>query len=214
MKRFTIEALVWVDIEAEDAETAYENFYDGLERIEGTRDCSVSRVEQEEVPYTVPEGMGRWSAAMINVRLGEEVGARSAGPVEGTYDGSWWWSNGHVLLRCEGPAPTGDDWKHLTPAELEKAIVPKAKRRPTAWGDVVVSESGFVHARIAAEDPHIGIQQRYHSTIEESLGPCVTWRVGKKTEPMHAFDSEGRLMAVVMPMLTDKLVVKPSAVAS
>ena len=201
MKRYTIDAMLHVDIEAADAEEAYEKVCDWLDTFE-VRDVTIGMVKQEEVPYAVPDGMQRWADAMVNVRLGEEVGARSEGPVEGTYDGSWWWSNGHVLLRCEGPAPTGDDWKHLTEAEIVKAIAPATKRRPTTWGDVV--EQGRSHVRVSALDEALGIQQRYHSTIEASLGPGAVWLVGKKTDPMHVVDSEGRLMAVAMGMLVDK----------
>lgn len=206
MKRFTIAAMVHVDVEANDEETAYENFCDALDKTDGIRDLSISHVEQVEVPFTWPAGAERWENCARAIRLGDEPGVNRI-PVAGMYDGSWWWSNGHVLLRCEGAMPSDDKtWRLLKAEDVEKAVAPKKARRPTSWSeDVRSTASGFMHGRIATEDPNIGVQQRYHTLINDSLGEA-TWLIGGAHEPMHVTDREGRLMAVVMPMKTDLLV--------
>jgi hypothetical protein len=211
MKRYTIEAMVHVDIEAEDAETAYEHFGDALEEIKGCRDFSVQKVEQKEVAYFWPKGAERWAVAARNIRLGEEPYAAPV-TIVGKYDGSWWWSNGHVLLRCDGEVLSGDgpSFRVLPDGEMVKAFAMKKKRRPSEWSAVYPTKRGYTRGRVACEDSGIGIDQRYYALVADTLGEGHTWHIGKPFDPMHITDREGRLMAVVMPMKPDDLILTPS----
>lgn len=211
MNRFTIYASVEIDIEADDDSDAFAAFADALNDIKGSRDAIVLSSSTVERPYRgAPKGAERWSVAARRIRLGEESTFDEPVDIAVRHDGSWWWSNGHVMLRCEGEAPAT---MRVLPAEDgQKAFRLDVERRPTKWSRPLRQETGNLSGRRSSVDTALAIQDRYYELVSRSLGAGgARWLAGAEREPIHVHDIDGRLMAVVMPMNAEGLEADPSA---
>lgn len=200
MQRFVIEATVHVEVDAKDAETAYEEFCDAIESIDGLVDFTVPKVNQFEKPYEVPAGAEVWGEAAKAIRFEDDFrSARSDGRrLWGRFDGSWWWTNGHVMLRCAGPGPTdAETWRQVEDEKILNAIRVTAARRPAILGDALKLRYGSVVRRTVGETP-IAMSDAYYrlaiAVVRSWEAPLVD------TDPFHGLDESGRLVAVVMPM--------------
>lgn len=199
--RQIIKATVIVEVDASSPEEAYENFGDGLDKIDGLYDLMVTAVEQSEKPYAVPAGAERWAAAAKAIRLDDDHENRGDGKrLWGSYDGSWWWTNGHVMLRCEGSAPSESEWRRIPDKDFEKAIAPKVPRASAVFGDVERLKYGAPFRRSKTAPP-IAISDDYFILASTA---AAAWTAPTDIKsPFCGYDAEGKLVAVVMPMKVD-----------
>lgn len=199
MKRATIHAMLTFDIEGEDDEQIAERFADSLgfahDNVEGIHSITCVSSETIDRPFDVPKGAERW-AAFAEIRLDED-GKRAA-----MHDGSWWWTNGHVMLRCDGDPPEG--WRRIENALANEALY-KLKQLPTSFGEPIKEGDGY-EKRIASTDDKIAIQTQYYDRIAAVI-PEARWTCTRDLGPIRAFDGD-KLMAIVMPV---KRVEQPSA---
>ncbi len=200
--RQVIEAMVYVEIDADSVEEAYEYFSDGLDDIPGLVDLTVTQVNQREKPYDVPVGAEAWGLAAKEVRFDEDHFYRFHDGRKrfGVHDGSWWWTNGHVMLRCDGEPPSDPEkWTLVENPRFEKAFVAEAKRTEATFGDE--AKQGSLRVRRSTTTPPIGIDGDYY-TLAMTRG--TKWLVPKKpTAPMYRVEDDGRIVAVVMPVKLD-----------
>lgn len=137
---------------------------------------------------TAPKGAERWERAALNRGFGADRSWVT------TLDGSWWWTDGRAMLRCEGEMPPDLE-------EKPKLRVPAVERRPAQWGPVVLEAFDDGSEGLCRESSDtaacVRIDPKYIGLVEESLPGCV-WMIGQWYEPIHALDAEGRLMAIVM----------------
>lgn len=199
MTRQIIKALLHVEVDASDAEEAYERFVDGLDRIEGLVDLCVNQVEQTEKPYEIPKGAERWGDVAKDIRFSDGFPALADDRrMWGMYDGSWWWTNGHVMLRCEGAPPTDEqEWRRIPDEKMVEGLKPKTKRQVTTLGDVQKTNGGTLFRRTKTIPP-VSLSDAYCRLLEVAV---TSWLVAKKdVDPVHGLDAEGRLVAIIMPM--------------
>lgn len=210
MNRYTIHASVEIDINASNEEEAYEAFSDALTDIEGCRESIVHAVDTKERHYRhPPQGAGMWAAAARRIRLGEEMTWDEPKDIALKHDGSWWWSNGHVMVRCEGKAPEG--FKTIPDDTAEAAFGLGDERVPTKWSRPLKTADSTVMARRSSANTEVAVQDRYYDLIASSLGfGGARWLVGKPHQPIHVRDIEERLMAVVMPIKTEGMEADPA----
>jgi hypothetical protein len=203
MKRYMITALVEFDIEGEDEVEAFEHLTDALDSTagrDGLRDFVVKHSDTKEVPFVVPPGAERWADAATKIRYSEEQ-HRAA-----MHDGSWWWTDGHSALRCEGEPPSG--YRRIEDPFKGGKQLPK-KPRPSSWGPAVKSLDGETLAHRASADPDVAVQAKFLKLVTDSA-PEVHWRIGTPTEPAMAFLGD-TCVALVMPFRADRLSPVPCA---
>lgn len=197
--RQVINATVRVEVDAEDETEAYERFCDGLDAIVGLVDTTVMHVEQTEKPYHVPTGAERWADAAKEIRFDE---SRFGDERRfGMYDGSWWWTDGHVMLRCEGapPAAEAGKWRQVPDADVAKAVEGDGARVPSHF-EPVMTESGRQLQR-SVTVPTVAMTDAFCRLARTR---AFSWRVPENhRSAIHGLDVEGRLVAVVMPYRLD-----------
>ncbi len=208
MKRFRIEAMISLEVEAADETEAWDEVALSLEHP-SIRDWANQASETTEIKYEgLPaSGADRWAAAAAAAWLDHDD-RDWRGQRFGMYDGSWWWTNGHLMLRCDGAPPTeGSRWSRVPDETIATAIKLDTPRLETSWTDALKSTVGNTRefGRRALAAPAAVVQERYFAIVADSL-PGGTWSCGLTQEtPFLAHDVEGRLMAVVMPMKSDSV---------
>lgn len=205
MNRFTINAMMALDVVAEDEMTAWDVIFDALGTDANIRNAACQTAETQEVPYTSlpPSGADRWAPAAKWTRFDEDRGTRKQ--VWGSQDGSWWWTDGRVMLRCEGLPPADEKWRRLPEESFATAFEHDEPRRETLWTYELQARGLSVRTRgrRAIASPGVAIQSCYYDLVARSVAD-VAWLVGASVHiPIHALDGEGRLVAVVMPMRPD-----------
>lgn len=138
---------------------------------------------------TAPKGADRWERAALNRGFGADRSWVTK------HDGSWWWTNGHAMLRCDGEMPTDLEEK----PELRTPVI---ERRAVQWGPVVVTVHDEDPDDLHREAVEICVwaSPTYLGLVEESIPGC-TWMAGEWRDPIHALDADGRLMAIVMGVM-------------
>lgn len=199
MKRFILKATVSIDIKAEDEESAYGAFYDAIDELD-CESLDVPAMELAEVPYAVPPGAERWAEGLVALRFGEDT------LMFGMFDGSWWFTNGHVALRCDGEMPSCAMWMQIPDATLEASLrtAPKVQKvQATDWRERgVEADRGnvTVNVRRATSNPDVAIAQQYYALVANGL-PDAKWHIGGPEDLILAHDAKGDLMAVAMGIL-------------
>lgn len=200
MGRHCIEALIYVEVDADGPEEAYEHFADGLDEIPRLHSLEVRKVEQKVKPFDLPPGAERWRDVAADIRFGDDRWESTTQRLCGFHDGSWWWTDGHVLLRCDGHIPADENvWRRIPDEIFTKAFVLKRKRsRTIAW-----SSPRHVHRTVAARHslttPPVYLDSKYIRLGE--CGGVTEWRVGNDPlVPVHGVDDDGRLVMVIAPM--------------
>lgn len=136
-------------------------------------------------PYAVPSGVGPWGPHLEAIRLADGEDRHV-----GEWDGSWWWGNGHLLLRCPGPCvPENGGAVHDVGAVQGVA----AEGSRAVWVDGTGDDAK------AYRCGNVGISRVYHALVEAGAPGC-SWWVDGRYDPILAKDAEGRTVAVVMPM--------------
>ena len=204
MGRHIINALVYVEVDADSPEAAYEHFADGLDEITGLRTLTVQQVEQSVKPFDLPPGAERWREVAADIRFGddrwESVGQRAWG----SYDGSWWWTDGHVCLRCDEPTPADEAvWRRIPDSAFEKAFAAKKRRKRTvAWSAPrQVHHTAAASYAITDTEPRVFLDAKYIRLGEQ--GSVRQWRIAGAVDPVHGLDADGRLLMIVAPMKVD-----------
>lgn len=199
VRRWTISALIEVDIYGDDELEAFEHFADAIDEAACSghvRDIIVKHSDTKAVPFVVPTGAERWAKAATEIRYSDEQ-HRAA-----MHDGSWWWTDGHSALRCEGEPPDG--FRRVEDPFKGGSELPTAPR-PTTWGPALKSTDGHgVTAHRADTDQDVAIQTKYLKLVADSV-PGVTWKIGSTTKPVMAFLGD-KCIALVMPFRADRLV--------
>jgi len=195
-KKYRVAMTVTREVWASDEASAIS---DAIDRVFG-------EVEREEVigqiaPYACAlPGAERWAAAAEKIRFGEDckIAASTVG------DRAWWWTNGHVMLLCNGVPPDGYEVRDCGPV-----VSDDKPRRATAWCDLEVDCPIAFAGTEMYRDPHyafrrasvdelIAVDPTYVSLVESCVPSC-TWWVGSTVEvPFHVRDAHGALVAVVM----------------
>lgn len=150
----------------------------------------------EDVPYVMPAGTEHWEVGARGTRFAED---QSVALVCADDPGHWWWSNGHVALRCKGTPPEEERTRRpagRTLAETGKVELPRTRAN---WRSATTLRGRDV--RIAVGVANYSIQEDYAALVEAS-GP-VTWLVPNELAPAHAIDESGQLVALVMPLRFD-----------
>lgn len=181
--RFSVEVRAMSEDEAQDLA---EDMADDLNLYGISVEChSPPDPPPAPKPYAVPPGVGPWGPHLEAIRLAD--GDRRD---VGEWDGSWWWSNGHLALRCPGPCiPENGGAVHdiggIKGVADEKALA--------TWADGTGDDAD------AYRCGNVGISRVYRALVEAGAPGC-SWWVGGRYDPILAKDAEGRTVAVVMPM--------------
>ncbi|MCL2777762.1 MAG: hypothetical protein FWD73_07130 [Polyangiaceae bacterium] len=197
MGRFKVAAKVEAIVDGEDGYDAIERFDEAICAIEDgdkIKNVGIGGLDLTQIPYVVPPGAERWAKAAEKIRFADEM------TLAGTYDGSWWWTNGHVALRCDGAAPDG--WDLPPGSSMELVVSASTVRKPTEWGPVVRSgnERNDNGRRAFASDSTV-VSATYYDMITDSV-PGAIWLVGSKIgDSMHVVDKAGKLVAILMGIL-------------
>ena len=181
--RFSVEVRAMSENEAEDIveDMAYELDLRGVD----VECLSPPGQPPAPDPYVVPPGVGSWAPHLEAIQLAD--GERRH---VGEYDGSWWWGNGHFLLRCPGPCvPENGGDRHNIGAIQGIA----AEKSPATWADGTGDDAK------AYRCGNVGISRVYRALVEAGAPGC-SWWVGGRYDPILAKDAEGRTVAIVMPM--------------
>lgn len=186
-KLYRVSGMMSCTVLASDTREAFDEVHKHLEFLD---DLSFEGVDIFEVPYLVPLRVAPWETAAREARFAETFGNGGKGK-GGVIDGSWWWTDGAVALRCQGDvvAP-GLDVVH---PDTFARLLDTAERRETFWGPVTF-EAGL-DVRRSTVDPDTAVQERYIRLIATAL-PGAAWKIAGSLDPVHVHH-EGRLMAVV-----------------
>lgn len=164
-------------------------------------DFDIESIVVTEVPYASPIGAERWAAAAKSMRFAEDFDRRFL-----LRHGSWWWTNGHVALRCDGAVPEGwtpiSDAGERTAEAMDPGVV---ERKAAAFGPetyVYDQRSTGTGYRVLGV-PSLGINKIYRDLIESSV-PGARWLAGPLySHALHVIDADGALVAVVAGMRAD-----------
>jgi hypothetical protein len=213
MPRFNVNAMVAMSIIADTSEHAEDLFCATLSDVRNGVSWHTPVLEVAQAEYEVPAGAERWAAAARYVDFDND---RESLPQRlcGHHDGSWWWTNGHVLLRCEGSIPSGDDWRKIEPqSKFVEAFALSEERAPSGWGDELPDSTGspYLRGRCATANPEFHIQCWYFDLISMSV-PDAVWMVPVRFDaPAHVLDKEGKLVAIVMGLRKGSVATTPLA---
>ncbi len=196
MSRFTIYATIAVEVSAKDDVEAFEHFVDAINVAadeRGIRDITVQHSETKETAFVVPPGAERWAIPCAAIWFSDD--RKRAG----MWDGSWWWTDGHIALRCEGELPEG--FARVEEAAFAGAVGDAVPRTATTWSDDLESKDGDTFkSRRALTRPAIAAQVKFIDLVESCL-PGVRWSVPDgELSAVHAYGPDDRLMALVMPV--------------
>ena len=142
-------------------------------------------------PLIIP-GAERWG----DLRWARDVG-KSLAFVDPAESG-WWWSNGHIALRCDGrsppdaAAPVGEPTVSALAGRARRAVV-------KAWGAPATGGRVVTHSPVGR--PAFCLDARYIEIVERGVMGVARWMTGNTTKDGPALAYEGdRLMALVMPV--------------
>lgn len=191
-KRANIHAMISVEIVGDDDEEIAERFADALvaahDNTPGVMSVTVSHSETTDVPFVIPKGAERWPY-LAEFRFGEDC------KIAPMHDGSWWWTDGHAMFRCEGEPPEG--WRKIEDA-LTKQDHFRAPEQPVVWSTITKRDRDGLERRISQANDLLSIQTKYHDAVMISV-PHARWTSGPDhTHTTRAYDN-GQLVAVVMP---------------
>ncbi len=201
MNRYKVTATITVDVTATDVDDATDIVACAVRRAENVNDSTCDITSTELIPYHVPAGAERWAAAAKRRRFDDTKpdGGRRRLVI---HEGNWWWTNGHIALLCEGAPPPESDWEYID-RDVPKSFAFDADRKVTAWGVEVKELNAWrtpMTALRAFANHDVALQKKYHDLIVESVPGC-TWHIAGERDPIHARDVEGKVVAVVMPVV-------------
>jgi hypothetical protein len=199
MARWNISGLFVFDVIADTKEEAFDKIFNAAARDRDLLDLVCQMSETKEVPYVaLPPGGGayRWAATATKHRFADLVWEGGRDQMWGMFDGSWWWTDGHAMLRCDGePPPEGEPgkrWRRVDDEAFAKSFRPDAIRRATGWSHELSSgrlvpagaarngrprdrHPGEVprHGRGGASGPDLGDRRQHHGAVlrPRSRGP-------------------------------------------
>jgi len=147
----------------------------------------------EEIVYQPPGISEQWARAAAAIRLGESLSCGMLCVEIGDVPGAWWASNGHVLLRCDGPSPPEFRPQAIRKQTLRGLLSPDDPRPADLLPRLETMEDGDHKLLFAASNGNL-FDAEYILLAEASAPAC--WRVSG--EVAIAYDAQGRQLAFVM----------------
>lgn len=198
MEKYKVRAIVEIEVLAKDGDPSAM----GLDiDVSVGRRAEVVNVEWHlteptVVPYVAPESIGPWLHGAKEARFCEG-GSTNVALVFPDDPGAWWWSNGHVMLRCDGAPPNGP--RLVNNRTLAGTVVPELKRATIEWsaGGLVHDDTERVRFHRLKGDEVVCLSEKYFRLINSNAPDA--WLVAGPTDPVHALKN-GQLIAVAMPI--------------
>lgn len=190
MKRYRVTGRFTVEVRAKDEGDAEDQVHDLAHNLD-LRLVDVEDLSPPEPPgpYPVPAGVGAWGPHLESIRLAEDDKRHV-----GEWDGAWWWGNGHMLLRCPGPCVPENGGGVQVVVSIPRLVT---ERTQAEWVDGTGDDAKAY--RSGSGRGTVGISRVYRALVEAGAPGC-SWWVGHRHDPILAKDSDGRTVAIVMPM--------------
>lgn len=190
MKRWTVSLEVECDDVEVEASSEAEANRKASEMVENSGyGLFVVGAIATEIRYDRPPGTDRWASVADEIRFAEDGHKWVAG------DGCWWWTNGHVALRCDGAPPT-NDWR-VRQSDTIADVVGDHKRDRIEWQDPNARD-----LRVATKDKRVQAKDDYVRLVECGYDDVEWYAVeGDHDEPWMVpitAIAGGELVAVVM----------------
>lgn len=190
-KRWTVSLDVSCDDIEIEADSQAEAERKASEQVEGSSynyNLCVTSAYATEIKYERPPGTDRWAPVADEIRFAEDAHRWLAG------DDCWWWTNGHVAVRCEGAVPANVGRK--VGNAIEK-VVGDHKRDRISWA--APNDRGLM---VAKTDKRVQAKADYVRLVESGC-PGVEWLAveGDHDEPWTVPITAvfgGELVAVLM----------------
>jgi hypothetical protein len=162
LRRWRVEIEIACDDDEVLAETATEAEGIARARVEDSGSgVYATSVRAHEIVYQRPAGTDRWGAVADEIRFAES----DPRWFPDAADGVWWWTNGHVALKCTGLPPTADESRCL-PRCLDELTA--GERRVIEWGPRRRDDE--VDVRSVLDDPRVSVDDRYARLVELGAG--------------------------------------------
>lgn len=189
-----IEGYYETEIDAESEDEALSVAMRQAEDVDGWVGTSS---EATELRYEPPAGTERYHEVAGRIRFSDTFPPHRW--LSGL--GSWWWTDGHAMLRCDGPEPS--DQTHRLTNDVSMIAALDEPRAVAGWGPLGDFFGVPIHRDVG--DPRIVINADLRALVECGW-PDVEWHVSDgqcdvpASVPMLAY-SGGELVAVVMGIL-------------
>lgn len=192
MRLYRIDASVTLYVRAEsrdEADAALANPGDLDEPGESLR---VRSARIRRIKYPMPKGAGAWGPVLREMRWRERQHISV-----GKALGSWWLTDGYVMLRCDGPCEPVRGGRVIPTAHFRQAL--KAARAATREAIWRTHDAGRM-----LRSGDVGVNPAFVQMVNQTH-PTAKWWTSGPLEPIAAKVS-GRLVAVVMPIrLTEEM---------
>ena len=190
LRRYRVDASVTVYVETTEGSSAAA--HRALEVLKQHAGYSVRAKQVTAIRYPMPIGALRWKRGLLATRWAEH---RALNVGQGR--GSWWITDGHVMLATTAQAQPARGGRVMIDGAIDAVLDPVMKRRMRKVKEWIDSaEPGAVRAKWWK--PGVGVNRRFVTLVESSMP--VTWFATGGLDAIVAKDSEGQLVALVMPM--------------
>jgi hypothetical protein len=191
-KRWRVELEAECEDDEVEAATKEEAIKIATRRVENSGEgLYVVHATATEIPYVRPSGTDRWAPVAEEIRFAEGMHRWLDG------DGCWWWTDGHIAVRCDG-TPPADDIGRKVANEIESVVGDHRRDRITWEGP---NDDGRM---VAKTDKRVQVSADYVRLVESGC-PGVEWLAveGDHDEPWKVpviARTGGELVAVLMGM--------------
>lgn len=193
MRLYRIDASVTLYVRAESRAEANAALADLGENLdEPGESLRVRSARIRRIKYPMPKGAGAWAPALREMRWRERQHISV-----GTALGSWWLTDGVVMLRCDGPCAPARGGRVIPSKHLRAvATTARAAKCEAIWR---THDEGRM-----LRSGDVGVNPAFVQMVRQTY-PTAKWWTSGPLEPIAA-KVRGRLVAVVMPMrLTEEV---------